>query len=611
MTENIRQYSSKQITLFFILITLACFIVYPNTYDENYVVYASDLTTEQVNTLIEGKDYHVPYVKEDKGVTFLLPTIDQQLDIFDAIKKSYPQNKVSLNIQTQAPALWESLGLHPLKLGLDLRGGVHFVLDVDLDSALQVYLDEQINALTTQLIEMEHDFSVERVDSKNALLISKAQTELHKIYAHLSRRFTDLVIVKKDPFTISISLSDQVIAQRNDQILETTLVTMSQRINELGLSEATLYRQGRNQIVIDLPGIQDVHEAKSLLGKTATVEFYLAHSKHWRPGDILPLGSLIKKDDKGFKYPLKSRPILTGSSIIDAQMGSSQDGRPAVDLRISNDVMRKFKMLTREHKGWSMAVVFKEITHQEIWNEQEQKFVINPIVDERVISYATIISELGERFQITGLTQAKSAELALLLRSGSLPTSVKIVEEKTIGPSLGQDNINQGISALLYGSAAIFVFMFYFYGTLGLIANLTLICNLFFLMALLSLLQATLTLPGIAGIVLTIGMAVDANVLIFERIKEELENNKNPWPAINLGFDRAMITILDSNLTTFIVGLILLTLGSGVIRGFAVTLTLGLITSVYSALIGTKVFIKLFYQKSAKPNISLRKFLSL
>jgi preprotein translocase subunit SecD len=396
--------------------------------------------------------------------------------------------------------------------------------------------------------------------------------------------------------------------KRRDQVMETSLLTMSQRVNELGLSEATLYRQGQNQIVVDLPGIQDVHDAKSLLGKTATIEFYLSYDRSWSLGQKLPFGSLVKRDNKGRKYALKKRPVLTGSSIIDAQVGRAHDGRPAVDLHIANDAVRAFKTVTREHKGSAMAVIFKEITYKSLWNEQIEKFDIKPVVDEKVISFAEIKSELGERFQITGLTQDQSAELALMLRSGSLPASVKIVEEKTIGPSLGQDNIDQGIKALLYGSALIFIFMCYFYGTLGLIANITLVCNCIFLLATLSLLGATLTLPGIAGIVLTIGMAVDANVLIFERIRDQIEENKQGWSAINFGFERAMITIVDSNLSTFIVGLILLTLGSGVIRGFAVTLALGIITSIYSALIGTKVFIRLFYGRFKCPKLLMRTF---
>ena len=554
-----------------------------------------------------GSQSNITIESEDNGVTFFAPTIEEQLELFEKVKRQASEYKSSLNIQSQAPKFWEQLGLNPLKLGLDLRGGVHFVLDVDIVSALELYRNEVFASVQKQMRQLEITYHV--TNEVDGLKISiQDPSELVKVQANLVRHFSDLLITKVDSQHLLIKLQDAFVAQRQEQVVETTLLTMSQRVNELGLSEATLYRQGKNQIVIDLPGIQDVHEAKSLLGKTATVEFYLAYNKDWRHGQPLPLGSLIKTDENNVKFPLKHKPILTGASIVDAQIGNSQDGRPAVDLRISSDILRKFKMVTREHQGWAMAVVYKEVTYKETWNEDKKDFDITPVLDERVISYATIIQELGERFQITGLTQEQSAELSLLLRSGSLPTSVKIVEEKTIGPSLGQDNIDQGITALLYGSFAIFIFMFYFYGLLGIIANITLVCNLCFLLALLSLLQATLTLPGIAGIVLTIGMAVDANVLIFERIKEEVSNGRNSWTSINMGFDRAMITIFDSNLTTFSVGLILLTLGSGIIRGFAVTLTLGIITSIYSALIGTKVFIKMFYRNTDNPQLRMKRF---
>ena len=462
--------------------------------------------------------------------------------------------------------------------------------------------------MSTQLKDLGINFKFLPTHRDQNIIEILSSEHYNRAFAHLVRYFPELTFTQKNKTQISYQIQEQVLTQRHEKILETTLSTMSSRINELGLSEATLYRAGQKQIVVDLPGIQDVHEAKRLLGKTATVEFYLSHSKNWRPGHPLPLGSLIKKDVRGIKYPLSHRPILTGASIIDAQVGASQDGRPAVDLRISHEVLRQFKKITHDHQGWSMGVLFKEVHNKEVWNEQTQSFDIISQVEEKVISYATILSQLGERFQITGLSVEESAELALLLRSGSLPTSVKIVEEKTIGPSLGQDNIDGGIKALIIGSFAIFIFMIFFYGIFGLIANITLIFNLLFLLALLSLLQATLTLPGIAGIVLTIGMAVDANVLIFERIREEIDHGNKPWTAINLGFDRAMVTIFDSNLTTFVVGLILFTLGSGLIRGFAVTLCLGLMTSVYSALVGTKVLIKIFLKSKDQPSIKFKKF---
>ncbi|MBM4227437.1 MAG: protein translocase subunit SecD, partial [Gammaproteobacteria bacterium] len=378
------------------------------------------------------------------------------------------------------------------------------------------------------------------------------------------------------------------VSETRKTAIRQNLTTLRNRINEFGVAEPVIQQQGDSRIVVQLPGVEDTAEAKKLLGATATLEFRMVDAD----GDLdaatagrVPLGSKLYQRREGGPILLEKRVMLTGESIIDASSGmETQSGTPAVFITLDGKGARRFSRATREQIGKPMAVVFIE--------QQQGKPV------EEVINVATIRDELNKRFQITGLDSTDEARtLALLLRAGAMAAPMEIIEERTVGPSLGQENIDRGLQACIVGFIAVILFMAFYYKVFGLIANLALLSNVVLLVALLSMLQATLTLPGIAGILLTVGMAVDANVLINERIREELRLGKSPQAAIHAGYDRAFDTILDSNLTTLIAALVLFAFGSGPVKGFAITLTLGIATSMFTAIIGTRAVVNLLFGK--------------
>jgi len=381
--------------------------------------------------------------------------------------------------------------------------------------------------------------------------------------------------------------------------MEQSLSTLRNRVNELGVAEAIIQREGANKIVVELPGIQDTARAKDILGKTATLDFMLQDADN----DIelaiqgrVPPGSKIFYTRDGYPVLLKNRTILTGDSIIGAtsQYGG-HDNKPVVSVSLGGGGLKLFEETTASNRGKNMAIVYRESHMEE--KIVDGKTIKEPISSEYIISLATIQSALGNGFEISGMTLNQTRDLSLLLRAGALPATISIVEERIIGPSMGQDNIDKGITSVVVGFCAVVVFMTIYYSLFGIIANIALFFNLILLVALMSLVGATLTLPGIAGIVLTLGMAVDANVLIFERIREELRLGISPHASIQRGFEQAFSTIIDSNLTTLIVGIILFAVGTGPVKGFAITLSLGILTSMFTSITGTRAIISLIYDK--------------
>ncbi len=469
-----------------------------------------------------------------------------------------------------------------------------YARNMKIDQAIRQDEDAYINELRTLLREKKLRYKgINRViDEKGGLQVTFAVTETRdKAKKLIERRYTDLVITEDErgeEFRLHLTFSEPAIKERRQKALEQNITTLRNRVNELGVSEPIIQRQGDERIVVQLPGVQDTARAKEILGATATLEFRMLAADDDQYG-----GRLYKRRD-GPPVTLKRSLIVTGDQIIDAAATIDQrTGRPAATVRLDSKGARSMLQTTRKNVGKPMAVVFIEY-HIETKLVDGKEVTVRDKREE-VINVATIQEEFSSRFQITGLTSSEANNLALLLRAGALKAPMEIIEERTIGPSLGKENINQGLISIMLGFLLVMLFMWMRYKTFGMIANLALLMNVIILVALLSLLQATLTLPGMAGIVLTLGMAVDANVLIFEKIREEIANKNSPQNSIYTGYEKAFITIFDANITTLIAALMLFGFGTGPIKGFAITLSLGIITSMFTAIMVSRGVINFFY----------------
>ena len=520
-----------------------------------------------------------------------LQDIKMQLRAKEVIQAEMGGNYiVALNLAPTTPDWLSSLGGVPMKLGLDLSGGVHFLLEVDLDSALAVRLDSDLQDIKEKL--REERIRYRSFERKGNMLIGRFRdVEQTEQAAGLIRtNYRDLMPQSKkgqNPLSLVLSLSDVASKLIGDNAIKQNLTSLRNRVNELGVSEPLVSRQGRNRIVVELPGVQDTAEAKRIIGKTANLEFRLeAQSK---------LGETFSFRNPAGQGPdalLERTPVITGENVTDARASFDENGRPQVSITLDSKGGWQMGHATRDNIGRRLSVLFIEYkTKLEKSFDENGEVVITPVpfVEQHIISLATIQAQLGKQFRITGLDgQRESSELALLLRAGALAAPMYIVEERTIGPSLGADNIALGVKSVTVGLALVLLFMLVVYRAFGVAANVALAMNLLLLVAFMSLLGATLTLPGIAGIVLTVGMAVDANVLIFSRIREELAGGASSQGAISSGYDRAFVSILDANITTLIVALILFLIGSGPVQGFAVTLSIGILTSMFTAIVMTR-----------------------
>ncbi|MBT6206989.1 MAG: protein translocase subunit SecD, partial [Francisellaceae bacterium] len=428
-------------------------------------------------------------------------------------------------------------------------------------------------------------------NSEDELAIAK--TKLKSVYPELEFKKP-----RKEDLLLIAQLSQTLITEIRNYTMEQTTSTLRNRVNELGVAEAIVQRQGLNRVVVELPGIQDTARAKDILGKTATLDFVLKDMEN-DPYQALngrgtPPGSKLLYHKEGYPILVKKKIILTGDSIVGASSAlDSQEGKPVVQIKLGGKGLGAFKSTTKRNVNKFMAVIYREVKFQD--KVIDGKIISEPVTTETVISDARILQPLGANFNITGLGMHEARELALLLRSGALPATVSIVEERIVGPSLGQENIEMGMISLAVGLSLVLIFMALYYSVFGWIANIALVFNLVLLVALMSIIGATLTLPGLAGIVLTLGMAVDANVLIFERIREELRIGVTPIASIHRGFDHAFSTIIDANLTTLIVGVILFAVGTGPVKGFAITLSMGILTSMFTAITGTRAMVEYIY----------------
>lgn len=504
---------------------------------------------------------------------------------------------IALNLASTTPEWLESLGAQRMSLGLDLSGGVHFLLEVDMETAVSDRLDgfeeEVRSTLRAERIRYAQPITVEQDPPRITVRFrdNEDRATARQLLQDRLREFDIMGETVDGSPALAMTLRPEVLGEIEDYAISQNLQSLRNRVNELGVSEPLVQRMGRNRIVIDLPGIQDSSRAKDIIGRVANLEFRLVATAE------APRSEVVSYPYEGREVDLERSVIATGDRVGNAQAGHDPEtSMPQVSITLDGRGGDRMHEATRNNIGRQMAILFRETLTRTVYEEVDGEMVMQqePYEEQRLISVATIQAALGNRFRITGLSNQEARDLSLLLRAGALAAPMYIVEERTVGASLGEENIRAGFTSVALGFAAVLVFMLFYYKWFGLAANVALAVNLVLLIAVMSLLGATLTLPGIAGIVLTVGMAVDANVLIFSRIREELQQ-RSPQAAISSGFDRAFVTILDANITTLIVAVILYAIGSGPVRGFAVTLSIGICTSLFCALTVTRALVNLMF----------------
>lgn len=525
---------------------------------------------------------------------------EDQLKAREVANQTLGDNFVTaLNLAPATPAWLDAIGAAPMKLGLDLRGGVHFLMEVDMKTAMEKNVNDLVQAYRSDLREAKVRYRAVTADVANLRvnLSFRSAEDLAAAKTLLSGKDRDMTFTEADDLTLIAAFSEVKIKALREDAVAQNITIIRNRVNAIGVAEPLVQRQGAERIVVQLPGIQDTARAKAILGATATLEFRMVDEA----GDLqsaldgrVPPNAQLYKDRQGRPVLLQKRVMLTGNHIIGANSSFDEYSRPQVNIDLDAKGGNTFSQATKEAIGKSMATVFIEYKPTDKKDAQGRTILEKK---EEVINVATIQARLGRSFRITGVdSPAEAQNLALLLRAGALIAPIQIVEERTIGPSLGQENIELGTNAIMWGMLLTVIFMAIYYKGVGMVANLALACNVVLLIGVLSMVPgATLTLPGMAGILLTIGMAIDANVLINERIREELANGRSVQQAIHEGYNRAFATITDSNITTFLVAIILFGLGSGPVKGFAVTLALGIITSIFTAVTVSRLFVNLIW----------------
>jgi preprotein translocase subunit SecD len=563
---------------------------------------------KSVEEFLKGRNLTFSKTYLDAGrVMVRFPDLSSQLRARDAVRDGFGSDYIAaMSFAPRAPEFLRAVGLKPMPLGLDLRGGLYLLYQVDTKGAVETLLSVYEQDFRRALREANLPIADVATFSEGSELANALRLRLPEgangdaTRELLAKRFTDLSFREANLAggpAVDMILSDAQVRERQDYAIQQNITTLRNRVNELGVSEPVVQRQGLDRIAVQLPGVQNSAEVKDILGKVATLEWRMADEQNSVSDAVqrgrAPLGSkLYRNTSSGVPVLLKRDIIVTGDQLTDATSTVTQDG-PAVSIRLNAAGGEEMLRNTMANVGRTMGVVFIEISREmQTVNGQQ---VPREVRTEKVISLATIRGVFSNQFQITGLTTGEARELALLLRAGALAAPIFIAEERAIGPSLGAKNIEQGVRALLISMLVVFAFMAIYYKRFGLVANLVLLANVVLLAALLSGLRAALSLPGIAGIILTVGMAVDANILIYERIREELRNGNSPQNSIKAGFEKAFSSIADANITTLIAGVVLWIFGTGAIRGFAVVLTLGIITSMFTALLGSRALITLMY----------------
>ena len=602
------QYPLWKNIMVIVVIILGVWFALPNFYGEDPAVVIakenglafSQLETSGIEEYLQEINSGYKSIKrQEKQILIRYDQVEEQLSGSDSMRAYMGRSAtVALTFAPRTPNWISRFGLKPMSLGLDLRGGVHFKFQVDLDAAIEQRLNQYIADINKALIDKRIRRNIKK--QGNVISIELSDPEDLSRARSLIREIDPLLVIETVPGKTSpglqVEMTQDQLKQRRDFAIQQNILTMRNRVNDLGVADPIVQRQGLNRIVVQLPGVQDPTQAERILGATATLEFrmvcenenaFAAEAK-----GRAPIGCELFADRVGNPVLLKKKTIVSGNQLIDASQTFSE-GRPAVSIRLDNKGSKSMLETTKRNLNKPMAVLF--IQQRQETKERNGQFVTSSVLEKEVINIATIRGVFSSQFQITGVSVVEAKDLAILLRAGALAAPIFKVEERTIGPSLGQDNINRGFQAILIGLAMVVLFMIFYYKGFGLIANVGLLINLTLVMALLSLLQASLTLPGIAGIVLTVGMAVDANVLIFERIKEEIRIGNSPQASITAGYQKAFGTIADANITTLIAALVLFTFGTGPIKGFAITLTLGIITSMFTAIIASRAIVNFVY----------------
>jgi preprotein translocase subunit SecD len=603
-----------------ILIVFGIGLIYslPNLYGDDPSVQVSSTQTanigqEQANNIeSEMKAVGAPikaFEFKDGRVLARFNNTDDQLKVADLLREKMGSNyTVALNLAPTTPGWLRALGANAMYLGLDLRGGVHFLLEVDMDAAAKQAEDRYTDDVRLALRSEKLRYQSVTKDGGFIKVILKSADDKPTLMTLLNKDFRTLDITEPEmQDQVWLKVSEKEVREIKKFAVAQNMTTLRNRVNELGVAEPVIQQQGDNRIMVQLPGVQDTTRAKEILGTTATLEYRLVDVEHDVQQAVaghVPVGSRLYYEKNGNPILLDRRVIVTGDQIVDASSGVDDDSRPSVNISLNGVGASKMAKTTQVSVGKPMAVVFieykvetKTINGQKVRHKEKV---------EKVINVATIQGVFSKRFQTTGLDSPQEARnLSLLLRAGALAAPVDIVEERTVGPSLGQDNIDKGMLSFIVGFALVVLFMAVYYRLFGMIANLALAFNVVIVVAILSMLQATLTLPGIAGIILTVGMSVDANVLIFERIKEEIRNGVTPQAAIFIGYDKAFATILDSHFTNLVVAVVLFAFGTGSVKGFAVTLIIGILSSMFTAITGTRMVINWTYGNRRVEKLSI------
>ena len=526
----------------------------------------SEQEIEEIEKFLSEDSVSFSKIEDKDGeVLIRFNNVEDQIQASDKVRAFLGRfSTVALTFAPNVPSFIDALDMKPMSLGLDLRGGVYFQFQVDLDAAVQQRLDQYVTDINKELIDQRIRRTIRK--EGNSIRIELVNPDDFNATRRIVRELDNLLafenVSTQSQTAVLVTMTDDQLKQRRDFAIQQNILTMRNRVNELGVAEPIIQRQGLDRIVVQLPGVQDPTQAERILGATATLEFRLVceneNAFEAEEKGRAPIGCELFNDRAGTPVLLKKKAIVTGNQLIDASQSFSQ-GRPAVSIRLDSKGSKSMLETTKKNLNKPMAVLF--VQQRQETTEQDGTFVNRTVLDKEVINIATIRGIFSSQFEITGLSVFEAKDLAILLRAGALAAPIFKIEEKTVGPSLGQDNIEKGFAAILYGLIAVIVFMIMWYKGFGLIANIGLLVNLTFIVAILSMLQASLTLPGIAGIVLTVGMAVDANVLIFERIREEINNGNSPQASISAGYQKAFATITDANVTTLIASLVLFTCG--------------------------------------------------
>jgi preprotein translocase subunit SecD len=564
----------------------------------------------EIQTIIKGASVNLKAFELEEGrILARFNNTDDQLKVTDLLTEKLGDDlTVAMNLAPATPSWLNALGAGPMYLGLDLRGGIHFLLEVDMEAAVKQAEERYSEDLRVAMRDAKIRYLSVVKDASYIKIKLKSVEDKASVFNLLSKDFRGLKVTEpneQDQLWVKMSETDE--REVKKFAVAQNMTTLRNRVNELGVAEPVIQQQGENRIVVQLPGVQDTTRAKEILGTTATLEYRLVDVEHDVQKAVeghVPVGSKLFYEKNKAPILLDKRIIVTGDQIVDASSGMDQDGRPAVFITLNGVGAAKMGKLTQANVGKPMAVVFIE-------NKVETKVIGDQKIRtkktvEQVISVATIQGVFSKRFQTTGLDSPQEARnLSLLLRAGALAAPVDIVEERTVGPTLGQDNINKGVLSFVVGFVLVVLLMAGYYKLFGMIADVALAFNVVIVVAILSMLQATLTLPGIAGIILTVGMSVDANVLIYERIREELRNGSPPQTAINAGYDRAFGTIFDSHFTNLVVAVVLFAFGTGSVKGFAVTMIIGILSSLFTAIYGTRMVVNWVYGSRRVEKLSI------